>query len=81
MSGTLAPAGETMGWIKPFVIVFIAYTFVALEAIADELEDPFGLQPNDLVLDAMSQMIENTLLELNNKKILPVEKPKDYFIT
>lgn len=72
---------ETMGWITPFVIVFIAYTFVALEAIADELEDPFGLQPNDLALDAMSQMIENTLLELNNKKMLPVEKPKDYFIT
>jgi putative membrane protein len=70
-----------MGWITPFVIVFIAYTFVALEAIADELEDPFGLQPNDLALDAMSQMIENTLLELNNKKMLPVEKPKDYFIT
>ncbi len=72
---------ETMGWITPFVIVFIAYTFVALEAIADELEDPFGLQPNDLALDAMSQMIENTLLELNNKKMLTIEKPKDYFIT
>lgn len=72
---------ETMGWITPFVIVFIAYTFVALEAIADELEDPFGLQPNDLALDAMSQMIENTILELNNKKMIPVENLKNYFIT
>lgn len=72
---------ETMGWITPFVIVFIAYTFVALEAIADELEDPFGLQPNDLALDTMSQMIENTILELNNKKMIPVESPKNYFIT
>lgn len=72
---------ETMGWITPFVIVFIAYTFVALEAIADELEDPFGLQPNDLALDAMSQMIENTILELNDKKMIPVESPKNYFIT
>jgi len=72
---------ETMGWITPFIISFIAYTFVALEAIADELENPFGLQPNDLALDAMSQMIENTLLELNDKKMIPVESPKDYYIT
>lgn len=72
---------ETMGWITPFIISFIAYTFVALEAIADELENPFGLQPNDLALDAMSQMIENTLLELNDKKMIPPESPKDYYIT
>jgi putative membrane protein len=72
---------ETMGWITPFIIVFIAYTFVALEAIADELEKPFGLQPNALALDAMSVMIENTLLELNGKKINPLVPPADYYIT
>lgn len=72
---------ETMGWITPFIIVFIAYTFVALEAIADELENPFGLQPNDLALDAMSQMIENTLLELNNKKVTPITNSNDYCIS
>ena len=72
---------ETMGWITPFIIVFIAYTFVALEAIADELENPFGLQPNDLALDAMSQMIENTLLELNDKKIMPVNNANNYCLT
>jgi predicted membrane chloride channel (bestrophin family) len=27
--------------------------FSSLEAIADELEDLFGIQPNDLALDAM----------------------------
>lgn len=72
---------ETLGWITPFIIVFIAYTFVALEAIADELEDPFGVQPNDLALDAMSEMIENTLLELNDKKINPLKANTDYYIT
>ncbi|WP_091491893.1 bestrophin family protein [Flavobacterium phragmitis] len=72
---------ETLGWITPFIIVFIAYTFVALEAIADELEDPFGIQPNDLALDAMSEMIENTLLELNGKKINPLKTNSDYYIT
>ena len=72
---------ETMGWVTPFIIVFIAYTFVALEAIADELENPFGLQPNDLALDTMSQMIENTLLELNDKKVTPISHQNTYYIT
>ncbi|MEN2489601.1 bestrophin family ion channel [Flavobacterium sp. B11] len=72
---------ETLGWITPFVIVFIAYTFVALEAIADELEEPFGVQPNDLPLDAMSLMIENTLLELNDQKTIEKKTSNEYYIT
>jgi putative membrane protein len=72
---------ETMGWVMPFIIVFIAYTFVALEAIADELENPFGLQPNDLALDTMARMIENTLLELNDRKTNPIQNPNHYCIT
>jgi putative membrane protein len=79
----LLPFGfvESTVWITPFVIVFIAYTFVALEAIADELEDPFGVEPNDLALDAMSAMIENTLLEIDNKHIEPIKSAKGYYIT
>ena len=79
----LLPFGfvQTLGWMTPFAIVFIAYTFVALEAIADELEDPFGLQPNDLALDAMSKMIENTLLEIDNRPDFHDEKFDNYFIS
>ncbi|EIA07686.1 bestrophin family protein [Flavobacterium frigoris] len=78
----LLPFGfvESTVWITPFVIVFIAYTFVALEAIADELEDPFGIQPNDLALEAMSDMIENTLAEIDNKKIDAIPSPQGYYI-
>jgi putative membrane protein len=78
----LLPFGfvESTVWITPFVIVFIAYTFVALEAIADELEDPFGIQPNDLALEAMSEMIENTLAEIDNEKIEAIPPPKSYYI-
>jgi putative membrane protein len=78
----LLPFGfvESTVWVTPFVIVFIAYTFVALEAIADELEDPFGTQPNDLALEAMSEMIENTLAEIDNKTIVAIPLPKSYYI-
>lgn len=78
----LLPLGfvESMVWITPFVIVFIAYTFVALEAIADELEDPFGTQPNDLALEAMANVIEKTLAEIDNKTIEPIVPSTEYYI-
>jgi putative membrane protein len=78
----LLPFGfvESTVWVTPFVIVFIAYTFVALEAIADELEEPFGIQPNDLALEAMSEMIENTLAEIDNNKIESITPSNNYYI-
>jgi len=62
----LLPFGfvDSLGWFTPIIVVFIAYTFVALEAIADEIEEPFGLESNDLALNAMSLMIETTLCEM-----------------
>ncbi|MBT2560729.1 hypothetical protein J7E50_07770 [Pedobacter sp. ISL-68] len=48
---------------------FIAYTFVAFEAIADEIEQPFGTASNDLALNAMCLTIETTLMELNGEEI------------
>ena len=67
----LLPFGfvDSLGWMTPIVVLFIAYTFVALEAIADEIEEPFGVEPNDLALNGMSDMIRNTLLEISGKQI------------
>lgn len=56
----------------PFVGVFVAYTLLALEEIADEIAEPFGTAPNDLALDAMCLNIERSLLELTGK---PVPEP------
>lgn len=79
----LLPFGfiTSMVWLGPVIIVFIAYTFVALEAIADELEDPFGIEPNDLALETMANNIENTLAEIDNQKITTPEKSTAYFLT
>nr|WP_295924013.1 bestrophin family ion channel [uncultured Dyadobacter sp.] len=78
----LLPFGlvDSLGWITPFITVFIAYTFVAFEAIADELEDPFGTEPNDLPLNAMSRMIETTLLEIIGKPTLDTAEPDGYML-
>lgn len=78
----LLPLGlvETMDWFMPVVVMFIAYTFVALEAIADELEDPFGKEPNDLALNAICNTIEHSLLELSNQEYQAPPKSDQYFI-
>lgn len=62
----LLPFGlvDSLSWFTPFLVVFIAYTFVAFEAIADEIEEPFGQEPNDLALNSMGNMIEETIAEL-----------------
>ncbi|MHB8208868.1 bestrophin family protein [Mucilaginibacter sp.] len=67
----LLPFGfvDSLGWMTPIIVLFIAYTFVALEAIADEIEEPFGIESNDLALNGMSDMIRNTLLEISGKQI------------
>ncbi|MEY5101136.1 MAG: hypothetical protein RJA36_3855 [Pseudomonadota bacterium] len=57
--------------LTPLISVLIAYAFMALDAIASELEDPFGTEPNDLALDAMCVTVERSLLELTDAAELP----------
>ncbi len=52
---------EDLKYMTPLVSVFISYTFLALEAVAEELEDPFGTAPNDLPLNALCTGIERSL--------------------
>jgi putative membrane protein len=40
------------------VVAIVAYTFFGLDALGDEIEEPFGLEPNDLPLDAICRAIE-----------------------
>lgn len=78
----LLPFGfvDSLGWFTPIIVTFIAYTFVALEAIADEIEEPFGSEPNDLALNAMCLTIETSLLEMIGGE-LPIQPDKaDYVI-
>ena len=79
----LLPFGlvDAIGWMTPIMVMFIAYTFFALEAVSDELEDPFGTSANDLPLDAICVMIETTLCEMLGDKELPVApQPVNYVL-
>lgn len=62
----LLPAGlvSSIGWLTPPIAVFIAYTYFALEEIAEELEEPFGTAGNDLPLATLCHTIESSLREM-----------------
>ena len=70
---------DTIGFMTPFVVGLISYTFFGLDALGDEIEEPFGLLPNDLPLAAMCRRIEIDLLAALGETELPeMLKPKDY---
>jgi putative membrane protein len=43
----------SLGWSTPVVAALVAYAFFGLDALGDELEEPFGTDANDLPLDAL----------------------------
>ena len=54
-------------WAIP-ISVFILYVLCSLELLAEEIEDPFGKDANDLPLDTMCENIkENVNSILLNK--------------
>ncbi|WP_197326640.1 bestrophin family protein [Ralstonia solanacearum] len=60
---------ESIGVFTPVFSVFVAYTFMAHEAIAAQIEEPFGTEDNDLALNAMSAMIEDAVREMSGEPI------------
>jgi putative membrane protein len=65
----------------PLVVLMVAYTFLGLDAVGSEIEDPFGKDLNDLPLSTLSRMIEVNLREmLGESEIPPLLQPVDgYF--
>ncbi|AKT43852.1 bestrophin family protein [Chondromyces crocatus] len=77
----LLPFGlvESIGRMTPLVVGLVSYTFFGLDAVGDEIEEPFGLAPNDLPLSAMARTIEINLLEALGEEVLPAPMlPVDY---
>ncbi|MGE8397322.1 MAG: bestrophin family protein [Comamonas sp.] len=69
----LLPFGlvDITGFMTPFVVGIVAYTFFGLDALGDELEEPFGMDNNDLPLDAMCRTMEMNALHLLGDPDIP----------
>ena len=68
---------ENTGFFTPVFSVFVAYTFMAHEAIASQLEDPFGTDENDLALNMMSVYIEDAMRDLIGESALAIPGPEE----
>lgn len=52
------------GLLTPLFSLLVAYAFMALEAIAAQVEDPFGVEENDLALSTICETMENALYDM-----------------
>lgn len=67
---------DTVGLLTPVVVAMISFAFYGLDAIGDEIEEPFGEDQNDLPLLALSRMIEVNLRQrLGETELPPLIQP------
>jgi ion channel-forming bestrophin family protein len=79
----LLPLGfvDAMGLATPIASALVAYAFFGLDALSDELEEPFGILPNDLAISALADIIEANLREAMGETVLPPPpEPVDYVL-
>lgn len=59
----LAMVSELSYWSVP-IVMFLAFTFIGIEMMAQEIEEPFGLDCNDLPTGDIAHNIKNNVFEL-----------------
>jgi ion channel-forming bestrophin family protein len=70
---------SSLGWMTPLLTVVIAYSFFGLDALSGELEDPFGVELNDLPLDRMCRVCEISVFEALGEPAPEQMKEVDYY--
>lgn len=56
--------GPEFKYATIFISMFVLYVFASIELIAEEIEDPFGDDDNDLPLEEICGRIKNNLIEI-----------------
>lgn len=54
------------GYFSAFIATFVFYVFVSIEVLAEEIEDPFGKDDNDLPTDMLCEKIRSNVKEVFN---------------
>lgn len=79
----LLPFGfaDLLSWSTPIAAALVAYTFFGLDALGDELENPFGTEENDLPLAAMADIACLSVREaLGETNLPPFPQPKNFLL-
>jgi len=53
--------GSGCGWTTIVLVILIAFTFFGIEEISSQIENPFGYDENDLMLDKFCQEIQDEI--------------------
>ncbi|GJD35951.1 bestrophin family protein [Methylobacterium aerolatum] len=70
----------SLGWATPLAVALVSYTFFGLDALGDELEEPFGREQNDLPMDAMLRTVERTVLDAVGGPLPPPLEADHYWL-
>ncbi|MBW4038813.1 MAG: bestrophin [Acidobacteria bacterium] len=71
----------TLDYATPLFSAIVAYAFFGLDALGDEMEEPFADWPNALPLSAMARTTEISLLEaLGELNLPPPAEPVDHIL-
>lgn len=73
---------EPLGWLTPIFTAIVSYTFLGLDEIGNDLEDPFGYDDNDLPCNALLRGLEREVLAaLGHRDLPPPLQPQEYVLT
>jgi putative membrane protein len=67
------------GYWSILIVAFVFFAFIGLELMAEEIEDPFGLDCNDLPTGDIAHTIRNNVFELLEVRECVKEKPKEMY--
>jgi putative membrane protein len=56
--------GHDFKYVTIAISMVVLYVFASIELIAEEIEDPFGEDANDLPIDDICERIKTNLLEI-----------------
>lgn len=71
---------DSLDWMMPLIVLLISYTFIALDAIIQEIAEPFGEEENDLALNSICRTIEFSIFEQAEIPQGELKKPDSYFV-
>lgn len=71
---------DILGFGTPFITIVLAYSFLGLDALGEELEKPFSTDLNSLPLNALTRIIEISVAEALQEPAPPALQPQDYVL-
>jgi putative membrane protein len=67
------------GYWSVIMVGFVFFAFIGLELMAEEIEDPFGLDCNDLPIGDIGRTIRNNVFEIFEVREIEQEEPKELY--